>query len=68
MGRYTKERRTSTIKRHNEVHKAYDELKAELGKWFYSVRRDDIYLYIQEKTGLCTKCIAYILNHTKAMA
>jgi hypothetical protein len=68
MGRNKINQRVSTIIRDNEVHKIYNEVKAELGGLIYEVRREYIYKRISEKTGLCTKCIAYILNHTSAMA
>lgn len=68
MGRNRKDRRVSTIVRDNEVHKAYDEIKAELGALIYEVSRGYIYDRIKAKTGLCNKCIAYILNHTSYFA
>lgn len=68
MGRNRLNQRVSTTIRDNEVHKEYDEIKAELGVLVYEVRRGYIYDRIKAKTGLCTKCIAYILNHTSAMA
>lgn len=68
MGRNRLNQRVSTTIRDNEVHKLYNEVMAELGNLAYEVRREYVYKRISEKTGLCTKCIAYILNHTKAMA
>ena len=64
MGRNKINQRASTIIRDNEVHKLYNEVKAELGNLAYEVRREYIYKRISAQTGLCTKCIAYILNHT----
>lgn len=64
MGRNKLNRRQSTAIRDNEVHKAYAEIKAELGALVYEVRRGHIYDRISAKTGLCCKSVAYILNHT----
>lgn len=59
-------RRDSTIIRHNDVHKANKEILAELGhKIYWGLSRTDIYERIQAKTGLSTRRIQYILNHTK---
>ena len=49
-----KNRRPSTVFRDNKVHEAYEEICKELGKYSRLVR-----------TGLSTKTIAYILNHTE---
>lgn len=68
MGRNKLNRRPSTAIRDNEVHKAYDEIKAELGVLINEVSRGYIYERIKVKTGLCKKCIAYILNHTSYFA
>lgn len=57
-------RRESTIIRDNEVHKAYEELRKELGTLFVEVSKSYIYERIGKRTGLCNKTIAYILNHT----
>jgi hypothetical protein len=65
MARNKTERRPSTIVRDNDVHAAYEEVRAELGEVFYYVSRTFIYEKIQKKTDLCVKTIAYILNHTK---
>lgn len=59
------ERRPSTIFRDNSVHEIYQELKEELGDLIHVVSKSYIYGRIQERTGLCTKTIAFILNHTE---
>lgn len=61
---FGKERRPSTIIRDNMVHTAYEEVCYELGKYAYLVPRQYIYEKVRERTGLCLKTIAYILNHT----
>jgi len=58
-------RRRSTIIRDNEVHKLYDEVRQEAGKYFRELPRSTVYAVIGEQTGLCAKTIAYILNHTR---
>jgi len=57
-------RRPSTIVRDNSVHNAYKEIMRELGVYAYQLPKSLIYEKLQERTGLCTKTIAYILNHT----
>lgn len=57
-------RRISTIVRHNSVHKVYNELIAELGIYANLVPKSYIYDFICKQTGLCSKTVAYILNHT----
>lgn len=65
MARSSNERRReSTILRDNQVHKAYEGLKDELGCLFVEVSKSFIYERIRQRTGLCYKTIAYILNHT----
>lgn len=59
------ERRRSTIIRHNGVHYVYKEIVAGLGEFAHMVPKSYIYDKIRERTGLCEKTIAYILNHTK---
>ena len=59
-----KERRPSTIIRDNEVHEAYDEVCREIGDMAKILPREYLYKRVKEKTGLCTKTIAWILNHT----
>lgn len=63
MGR-GKNRRPSSIVRDNMVHGIYKEIMAELGDAGCYVSRGYIYDRIKEKTSLCTKTIAYILNYT----
>jgi len=58
-------RRTSTVKRHDEVHEAYDEVIRELGAMVRAVSKAYIYERIKQRTGLCVKTIAYVLNHTE---
>lgn len=65
MGRNKDNTRTSTMMRDNQVHTLYEKIKEELGDLSHEVSRGYIYRRISEMTGLCTKCIAYILNHTK---
>ena len=57
-------RRPSTVERDNMVHIAYNELRAELGGYADLVPRGYIYERLHERTGICTKSIAFILNHT----
>lgn len=57
-------RRASTVVRDNSVHEAYSEIAEELGPLMGAVSRAYIYGRIQERTGLCAKTIAFILNHT----
>lgn len=65
MTRYSgKHRRTSTIARDNKVHEAYEEICRKYGKMARLLPRGYIYECIKTKTGLCTKTIAFILNHT----
>lgn len=59
-----KNRRESTILRDNKVHEIHAELRAELGGLADVVSRQYIYERIKMRTGLCTKTIAFILNHT----
>lgn len=57
-------RRASTIIRDNGVHDAYVDLKGEMGQFAHVVAKSYIYGRLSERTGLCTKTIAFILNHT----
>ena len=61
---FGKERRPSTIIRDNMVHTAYEEVCNEIGEYVHLVPRQYIYEKVRERTGLCLKTIAYILNHT----
>lgn len=65
MGRNKANTRISTAMRDNQVHKLYEKIKEELGDLTHEVSRGYIYRRISAVTGLCTKCIAYILNHTE---
>jgi len=58
-------RRESTIVRDNSVHEVYDSVIVDLGEYAYLVPKSYIYERIRERTGLCHKTIAFILNHTK---
>jgi len=59
-------RRASTIIRHNEVHRAYAELSARLGRHLINnIGKRYIYEEIGRRTGLCGKTVAYVLNHTE---
>lgn len=60
-----KERRPSTIIRDNMVHDVYEKICNEIGEYANYVAKQYIYERIRERTGLCTKTIAYILNHTE---
>ena len=60
-----KNRRPSTVFRDNKVHEAYEEICKELGEYSRLVPRQHIYEKVKERTGLSTKTIAYILNHTE---
>lgn len=60
-----KKRRPSTIVRDNMVHEVYTRLKDETGMYFQFLPREYVYNRIKQRTGLCTKTIAFILNHTQ---
>lgn len=62
--KFSDERRESTKLRHNEVHAAYAKVVSELGTYAMLVPKSYIYDKIREKTGLCDKTIAYVINHT----
>lgn len=64
MPRYfNNNRRESTIIRDNHVLDVYTDVKNELGELANFVAKQYIYEKVQERTGLCTKTIAYIINH-----
>ena len=66
MTRFSGEnRRPSTVMRDNSVHETYQQLQKETGDYFRFLPREFIYDQIRQRTGLCTKTIAFILNHTK---
>ena len=58
-------RRESTVKRYNEIHDVYNDVVTGLGELVRPVPKSYIYDKIKERTGLCTKTIAYILNHAR---
>lgn len=47
------------------MHDAYSLVMEELGDLADAVSRQYVYEKIKEKTGLCVKTIAYVLNHTE---
>lgn len=53
--------RDSSIIRYNEVHDMYDKIIKDLGDMSAYVSKG----YIYDKTGLSTRHISRILNHTK---
>ena len=57
--------RDSSIIRYNEVHDMYDKIIKDLGDISAYVFKGYIYDKIREKTGLSTRHISRILNHTK---
>ena len=66
MTRFSGEnRRPSTVMRDNMVHEAYRRLQQDTGEYFRFLPREFVYDRIRQQTGLCTKTIAFILNHTK---
>lgn len=66
MARFSgKNRRPSTIIRDNLVHEAYENICKEAGAYASLVPREYLYDKVQERTGLCKKTIAFILNHTE---
>jgi len=65
MTRFTdRKRRPSTQIRDNRVHEIYRYTVNELGGLRNVVSKSYIYERIKQKTGLCSKTIAFILNHT----
>lgn len=57
--------RYSSIVRYNEVHNMYDKIIKDLGDISAYVSKNYIYDKIRERTGLSTRHISRILNHTK---
>lgn len=55
-------RKKSTIWRDNQVHRIAQEIRAEIGLYAPYVAKSVIYEKIKERTGLCLKTIATILN------
>lgn len=59
-----KSKRTSTHVRYNLVIGLYNNIIENLGKEVSNaVSKQYIYDKIKDRTGLCTKTIAYIINH-----
>ena len=57
--------RDSSIVRYKEVHDMYDRIIEDLGDISAYVSKSYIYDKIRERTGLSTRHISRILNHTK---
>lgn len=57
--------RDSSIIRYNEIHDMYDKIIKDLGDVSAYVSKGYIYDKIKERTGLSTRYISRILNHTK---
>lgn len=57
--------RDSSIIRYNEVHDMYDKIIKDSGDVSAYVSKGYIYDKIKDKTGLSTRHISRILNHTK---
>lgn len=59
-----KNRRKSTIIRDNQVLDVYRQVMDELGiELSRAVSKSYIYNKVRERTGLCTKTIAFIINY-----
>lgn len=58
-------RRDSTVKSDNGIHRAYFEVIGDLGGIAAYVSRGEIYRRVAEKVGMCTKTVANVLNHTE---
>ena len=64
MTRYSdNNRRGSTVKRDEYVLDIYQDILNELGELANAVSKSYIYEKIRDRTGLCTKTIAFIINH-----
>ena len=66
MGRMTKEKRHDALTNTSKIIQAYHQVVAELSQGkvaVHEISRSNLYKRIAEKTGLCTKSIAYKLNH-----
>lgn len=57
-------RRISSVLRDNFIHDLYDEELKMLGEIGCYVSKSYIYEKISKKTGLSTRSISFILNHT----
>ena len=57
--------RDSSIIGYNEVHDMYDKIIKDLGDMSAYISKGYIYDKIKERTGLSTRHISRILNHTK---
>lgn len=56
-------RRESTIVRDNNVLNAYMLVMKDLGELSQVVSKSYVYEKVRQRTGLCTKTIAFIINH-----
>lgn len=63
---YGDKRKNSTRVRDNHVHRIFNELTREMGIYAHYVSKSYIYEKIRQQTGLCTRTISAILNHTIA--
>lgn len=59
------QRRFGTVLRDNAVHEMHEQVLKSLGVMACYVSKGYIYKCISEKTGLSTRTISYILNHTR---
>ncbi len=59
-----KQRSIKAIRRNNEIHDIDMTLRKQYGDAYRDMSRESIYKRIADKTGYCTKTIAWILNHT----
>ena len=57
-------RRYGSILRDKEVHRIHGEILDSLGDLAPYVSKDYVYSKLQERTGLSTRTLSYILNHT----
>lgn len=67
MAKFKDERRPSTIIRHKQVLQVYGEVLKELGEYSVLVPKSYIYERVRERTGLCAKTIAFVINHLTNM-
>ncbi len=58
-------RRYGSILRDKEVHRIHGEIMDSLGDLAPYVSKEYVYSKLQERTGLSTRTLSYILNHTR---
>lgn len=66
MGRMNREKRQDALTNTSKVMQAYRQVAEELRRGnvaVHEISRGNLYKRIAEKTGLCTKIIAYKMNH-----